>query len=92
MEWFTSFISLFHCMAHHLQLALVAASRKLILVHQFFLKLTSIINIVGDSCKCNDELQVAQAIKVAKVIAIDELETGKEANQICCMQRARDTQ
>ena len=71
-----------HCMAHRLQLALVAASRKVIPVHQFFLKLISIINIVGALCKRNDELQAAQAIEVAKMIAIDELETGKEANHI----------
>ena len=91
MEWFTSFISLFHCMAHHLQLALVAASRKVIPVHQFFLKLISIINIVGASCKRNDELQAAQAIEVAKMITIDELETSKGANQIGILQRAGDT-
>ena len=78
-------------MTHRLQLSLVATSRKVILVHQSFLKLTSIINIVGASCKQNDELQAAQAIEAAKMIAIDELETGKGANQIGILQRAGDT-
>ena len=50
-----------HCMAHHLQLALVAASRDVILVHHFFNKLNNIINIVRSSCKRNDQLKAAHA-------------------------------
>ncbi|XP_060968719.1 uncharacterized protein LOC133036221 [Cannabis sativa] len=45
-----------HCFAHRLQLALVAASREVIPVHQFFTKLNSIVNIVGASCKRNESL------------------------------------
>ncbi|KDO49109.1 hypothetical protein CISIN_1g046102mg, partial [Citrus sinensis] len=41
--------------AHRLQLALVAASRMIIHVHQFFTKLTSVVNVVGASCKRNNE-------------------------------------
>jgi hypothetical protein len=39
-----------HCFAHRLQLALVAASKEVILVHQFFTNLNSIVNIVCASC------------------------------------------
>ena len=45
-----------HCIAHRLQLALVTAFRKVKVVYQFFDQLTSIINIVVGSSKCNDEL------------------------------------
>ena len=38
-----------HCFAHRLQLALVAASKEVIPVHQFFIKLNSIVNICENS-------------------------------------------
>ncbi|CAL8162116.1 unnamed protein product [Prunus armeniaca] len=80
-----------HCLAHRLQLALIASSREVIHVHHFFTKLTSIVNIVGASCKRNDELKNAQAAEIEHMIAIDELETGKGMNQIGTLQRAGDT-
>jgi len=66
-----------HYFAHRLQLALVAASREVIYVHEFFSNLNFIINVVGASCKRHDELQATQAAEIAHLIAIDELETGK---------------
>ena len=50
-----------HCLAHRLQLALVAISHEIVPIHHFFTKLTSVVNIVGASSKCNDELKCAQA-------------------------------
>ena len=38
-----------HCFAHRLQLALVAVSREVILVHQFFSNLAFIVNVVCSS-------------------------------------------
>src|SRR5688500_8873403 len=49
------------CMAHQLQLALVAASREVQEVHNFFQHATFIINVVSSSTKRNDELLAAQA-------------------------------
>ena len=72
-----------HCMAHRLQLALVTASREVKDVHQFFDHLVNIINI--------DELQHAQAEQVENMIASNEIETGRGANQIGTLQRAGDT-
>ncbi|XP_050280585.1 uncharacterized protein LOC126721578 [Quercus robur] len=46
--------------------ALVAASREVIP-----------ITIVDSSCKRNDELRVAQAVEIARMLAIDELERNK---------------
>ncbi|XP_059629645.1 uncharacterized protein LOC132272533 [Cornus florida] len=80
-----------HCLAHRLQLALVASSREVIPVHQFFSKLNFIINIIGASCKRNDELQFTQAAEIAHLIALDEIETSRGANQIGSLQRPGDT-
>nr|XP_029152446.1 zinc finger MYM-type protein 1-like [Arachis hypogaea] len=65
-----------HCFAHRLQLALVAASREILQIHEFFTQLTAIVNIVGASCKRHDLLQEAQEIENAKLVTNDMLETG----------------
>ena len=80
-----------HCMAHMLQLALITASREVKDVHQFFDYLVNIINIVVGSSKHNDELQHAQAEQVENMIASNENEIGRGANQIGTLQRAGDT-
>ncbi|XP_071721677.1 uncharacterized protein, partial [Rutidosis leptorrhynchoides] len=78
-------------MAHRLQLALVAASKEVILIHQFFTKLSSIITIIGASCKRSDQLKAAHAENIAYLLAMDELESGTWLNQVCNLQRAEDT-
>ncbi|XP_030963705.1 zinc finger MYM-type protein 1-like [Quercus lobata] len=70
-----------HCIAHRLQLTLVTASREVKDVHQFFDHLVNIINIVVGFSKHNDELQHAQAEQVENMIASNEIETGRGANQ-----------
>ncbi|XP_042964734.1 uncharacterized protein LOC122298958 [Carya illinoinensis] len=47
--------------------------------------------MVGASCKRHDELQAAQATHIAHMIAIDELESRKGANQIGTIKRAGDS-
>ncbi|XP_024318915.1 zinc finger MYM-type protein 1-like isoform X1 [Brachypodium distachyon] len=80
-----------HCMAHQLQLALVAASREVPDVHNFFQHANFIINVVSASSKRNDELLAKQAIEIAREIELGELDTGKGANQIGSLQRPGDT-
>ncbi|XP_062116579.1 uncharacterized protein LOC133830587 [Humulus lupulus] len=80
-----------HFLAHRLQLALVAASREVSQVHQFFTTLVFIINIVTASCKCNDEFKEAQSVELATNIANDEIESGTGLNQIGTLKRAGDT-
>ncbi|XP_065635636.1 uncharacterized protein LOC136070129 [Quercus suber] len=80
-----------HCMAHRLQLDLVTSSREVKVVHQFFDHLTNIINIVVGSSKRNDELQYAQKEQIENMIASNEIEIGRGANQIGTLQRAGDT-
>ncbi|XP_042401540.1 zinc finger MYM-type protein 1-like [Zingiber officinale] len=71
-----------HCFTHRLQLALVATSKNVTLIHQFFDRLTFIINIVGSSCKRNDELNNAHTDDIAHLIVINELKIGRGLNQI----------
>ncbi|XP_020254258.1 zinc finger MYM-type protein 1-like [Asparagus officinalis] len=80
-----------HCFAHRLQLALVAAAKNLTPIHMFFDKLISIVNMVGASCKRNDELKKAHADDIAHLISINELETWPGLNQIGTLQQAADT-
>ncbi|XP_020272615.1 zinc finger MYM-type protein 1-like [Asparagus officinalis] len=80
-----------HCFAHRLQLALVAAAKNLTPIHMFFDKLISIVNMVGASCKRNDELKKAHADDIAHLISNNELETVPGLNQIGTLQRATDT-
>ncbi|XP_073061674.1 uncharacterized protein [Primulina eburnea] len=79
-----------YCFAHRLQLALVAAAKNVTRIHQLFGKLTFIVNMVGASCKNNDELKEAHAYDIAYLISINELETGRGLNQISNLQQAAD--
>jgi hypothetical protein len=71
-----------HCYAHRLQLALVAASKEVVHVAQFFQKLLFNVNTVDSSAKRHDELHDAQLDELARLLAIDDIETGQCANQI----------
>ncbi|TYH02430.1 hypothetical protein ES288_A09G140000v1 [Gossypium darwinii] len=57
-----------HCFAHRLQLALVAAAREVVEVHQFFKDLSDIVNISLASFKRHNELQKAQAAEITRLI------------------------
>ncbi|XP_071714803.1 uncharacterized protein [Rutidosis leptorrhynchoides] len=79
-----------HCFAHRLQLALVAASREVIPVHQFFNKLGSIINVICASSKRHDELQKSKALEIKRLLELGEIQAGKGGNQIGTLKRAGD--
>ncbi|XP_071737172.1 uncharacterized protein [Rutidosis leptorrhynchoides] len=80
-----------HCFAHRLQLVLVASSREVISVHQFFTKLTSIINVVCASSKRHDELQKAKSDHIKCLLELGEIKYGKGKNQVGTIRRASDT-
>ena len=71
-----------HCLAHQLQLALVAASREVHKVHNFFQQANFIVNTVSASPKRNDELLQNQATEIAREIELGEFDTGRGLNQI----------
>ena len=80
-----------HCFAHRLQLALVAASREVIPVHQFFSNLAFIVNVVCSSSKRHDELQAIELDGITQLLEMGELENGKGKNQIGTLKRVGDT-
>jgi len=53
--------------------------------------LNFIINIVVGYSKRNDELQSTQVVEIESMIASNEIETGRGANQISTLQRPGDT-
>jgi hypothetical protein len=78
-------------MAHQLQFALVAASREVHEVHNFFQNANFIINVVSVSPKRNAELLANQAAEITREIELGELDTGRGANHIGSLQRPGDT-
>jgi hypothetical protein len=66
-----------HCFAHKLQSALVTASREAKSVHQLFVHLPSIINIVVCSSKHHAEFQSFQVAEIENLTTSNEIETGK---------------
>ncbi|XP_016679185.1 uncharacterized protein [Gossypium hirsutum] len=73
------------------KLALVVAARQVVEVHQFFKDLSDIVNIALASSKRYDELQKPQAIKITRLVSINELATGIGMNQIGTLQRPGET-
>ncbi|XP_076941189.1 uncharacterized protein LOC143610662 [Bidens hawaiensis] len=80
-----------HCFAHRLQLALVATSKEIIPINQFFNNLVSIINVVCSSSKRHDELQKAKGVEIKELLELGEIKSGKGENQATTLRRAGDT-
>ncbi|XP_072066762.1 uncharacterized protein [Arachis hypogaea] len=72
-------------------LVLVAAAKEVVDVHIFFQSLSNIINAVCSSCKRNDELRSAYATEIFHLVATNQIETGRGANQIGTLKRSGDT-
>ncbi|KAK4583825.1 hypothetical protein RGQ29_021805 [Quercus rubra] len=53
------------------------ASKQVVPISHFFLTLLFLIKIVSASCKRNEQLKVANANEIARLIDLEELETGK---------------
>ncbi|XP_075649664.1 uncharacterized protein LOC142620128 [Castanea sativa] len=80
-----------HCFAHRLQLTLVKASKQVVPISGFFLTVLFLIKILNASCKRNEQLKVANANEIARLIDLEELETGSGLNQIGTLQRPVET-
>ncbi|XP_050376814.1 uncharacterized protein LOC126794199 [Argentina anserina] len=80
-----------HCFAHRLQLALIASSRGVHDVWQFFSSLNVIVNFVDSSAKRHSALRVIREEEIADLVAAGKLETGMGANQTTTLQRAGAT-
>ena len=80
-----------HCFAHRLQLALVADASEVIPVHQFFTKLSSIINVICASSKRHDELLKAKSTEIERLLELGEIKRGRWKNQVGTLKRDSDT-
>ncbi|XP_030958807.1 uncharacterized protein LOC115980727 [Quercus lobata] len=80
-----------HCFTHRLQLTLVKASKQVVPINGFFLKLLLVIKTTYASCKCNEQLKVVNANEIACLIDLKELETRSGLNQIGTLQRPVET-
>ncbi|XP_058734484.1 uncharacterized protein LOC131606207 [Vicia villosa] len=60
----------------------VTASREVKPIHQFFDKVTLVVNVVCSSTKRHDELQASQLDEIEHLLEIGEIVTGKGENQI----------
>ncbi|CAL2239627.1 unnamed protein product [Prunus armeniaca] len=80
-----------HCFAHQLQLALVAVAKGNENIATFFTTASSVVNIIGASCKRRDALREQQQKDIMKALEIDDLETGQGLNQETTLKRPCDT-
>ncbi|XP_024162780.1 zinc finger MYM-type protein 1-like [Rosa chinensis] len=76
-----------HCFAHQLQLALVAASKKVDPIWVFFSSLSTIVNVICASPKRLNEFHVAQVMHITELVVAGECETGRGLNQIGTLHR-----
>jgi hypothetical protein len=80
-----------HCFAHKLQLVVVAIAKKIFDVGDFFDMISTLLNVVGSSCKRKDKLRENHQDEVRKAIGKGELGTGTGLNQELSLQRPGDT-
>lgn len=84
-----------HCFAHQLRLTLVAVAKKHKSLCSFFDYLGLLANVVGDSCKRKEILQLKQFQKVAEGVAegvaSGEIKSGRGLNQETTIKRPGKT-
>ncbi|XP_050218045.1 uncharacterized protein LOC126668874 [Mercurialis annua] len=80
-----------HCFAHQLQLVIVAISKHIPVVAEFFTNISMIVTIAGASCKRRDELNKHRDADIFEKLETDELTTGKGLNQQTNLARPSDT-
>jgi hypothetical protein len=79
-----------HCLAHQLQLALVAVANRQTNVGCFFILVNKVSNLVGASCKRQEILRESQT-HVHGALKNGEIVSGSGLNQNTTLKRAVDT-
>ncbi|KAK8936599.1 hypothetical protein KSP39_PZI012333 [Platanthera zijinensis] len=80
-----------HCFAHQLQLVLVAVAEGNSDIAELFTLISTVLNVVGGSCKRRDSLRALEVDRVARELGCGELESGQGLNQPLELKRAGDT-
>ncbi|CAN6690707.1 unnamed protein product [Malus baccata var. baccata] len=80
-----------HCFAHQLQLALVFVAKENEDVANFFINASSLVNLIGSSCKRRDAFREKQQEQIQKALDIGNLETGKGLSQESSLMPPYDT-
>ncbi|XP_070669478.1 uncharacterized protein [Malus domestica] len=80
-----------HCFAHQLQLALVFVAKENEDVANFFINASSLVNLIGSSCKRRDAFREKQQEQIQKALDLGNLEMGKGLNQEMSLMRPCDT-
>ncbi|KAG7594755.1 hypothetical protein ISN45_Aa01g034900 [Arabidopsis thaliana x Arabidopsis arenosa] len=80
-----------HCFAHQLQLVVVAVAKKHFEVGDFFDMISTLLNVVGASCKRKDMVREDQRRIIEEGISRGEIKTGKGLNQELSLQRPGNT-
>lgn len=80
-----------HCFAHQLQLTLVAMAKKNSDCAWLFDILTTLLNVVGVSCKRREMIREIQAQNVAQALEMGEVKTGTSLNQELGLKRPGET-
>lgn len=75
-----------HCFTHHLQLALVVAKDHVQIALHFNI-VVHVLNVVGASCKRQDQLQDKHSAKVLEALNNSNLPTGQSLNQDISLKR-----
>ncbi|XP_024460939.2 uncharacterized protein LOC18094528 [Populus trichocarpa] len=76
-----------HCFAHRLQLTLVVVTKKHNEVGDVFNFISSIINIVGASCKRMEVIREKQYARIIKGLENGEISSGRGLNQETSLRR-----
>ncbi|XP_060170777.1 uncharacterized protein LOC132601729 [Lycium barbarum] len=80
-----------HCFAHQLQLTLVVVAKKVKEVETFISLSANMLNVVGASFNCSDQLPEHQAELLEKLLKSGGIQSGKGLNQERGFQRPGDT-
>nr|XP_034894408.1 zinc finger MYM-type protein 1-like [Populus alba] len=80
-----------HCFAHRLQLTLVAVTKKHNEVGDVFNFISSIINIVGASCKMMEVIREKQYARIIEGLENREISSGRGLNQETSLRRYGNT-
>ncbi|KAH1227706.1 Zinc finger MYM-type protein 1 [Glycine max] len=80
-----------HCFAYQLQLTLVVVAKNHIQVASLFNFVSTLLNVVGGSCKRHDMLREKQINYVREALGKGEIPSGQGLNQETSLKRAIDT-